>query len=69
MKVSTKVNQKKIKSLSKGQSKIFSENYDSVRVLLWFVCRVTENNCHSRHFAVYSCKLKRCILLSLTKVL
>ena len=33
MKVFTKVNQKKIKSLSKDQSKIFSENYDSVRVL------------------------------------
>ena len=67
MKVSTKVNQKEDQKFIKGQSKIFSENYDSVRVLLWIVCRVTENKCHSRHFAVYSCKLKRCILLPLTK--
>ena len=40
-----------IRDLSFEQWKAFSENYKSIRILLWFVYNFTENNCCSQLFS------------------
>ena len=35
------------RALNFDESKIFSENYKPMRVLLWLVYKVTENSCRS----------------------
>ena len=49
-------------TLNFNQWQTFSENYKPIRVSLWIVYQITENNCRSRLFT--NLKLSRGILLS-----